>query len=53
MNYGFADATIRLGWEFNGNWFAWAASNDPAAFITYWQRIVTAMLRRRRRSIAV
>ncbi len=43
MNYGFADATIRLGWEFNGNWFAWAASNDPAAFITYWQRIVTAM----------
>jgi hypothetical protein len=43
VNYGFGDSTIRLGWEFNGNWFAWAASSDPAAFITYWQRIVTAM----------
>lgn len=41
--YGFDNATIRLGWEFNGDWFAWTASADSAAFVTYWQRIVTAM----------
>jgi hypothetical protein len=31
---------IRLGWEFNGNWYAWQAT-DPAAFATCWQRIYT------------
>lgn len=41
--YGYGDATIRLGWEMNGNWFAWAGSTDPAAYIAYWQRIVDAM----------
>jgi len=40
---GFGDSIIRLGWEFNGDWFKWAAASDPQAFITYWQNIVTAM----------
>jgi hypothetical protein len=40
---GEGDAVLRLGWEFNGNWFRWAASSDPAAFIGYWRQIVTTM----------
>lgn len=36
-------ALIRIGWEFNGNWYNWSAAKDPAAFVTYYQRIVTAM----------
>ncbi|WP_264047501.1 glycoside hydrolase family 26 protein [Methylobacterium flocculans] len=30
---------IRPGWEFNGNWMPWFASN-PADFIAYWRRFV-------------
>ncbi len=40
---GYGNATIRLGWEFNGGWYAWAAKKDPANWILYWQRIVTVM----------
>ena len=40
---GQRDAVIRLGWEFNGDWFSWSAVNDPAAFITFWRRVVTTM----------
>jgi hypothetical protein len=32
--------TIRLGWEFNGNWMPWFAGNDPRSFRTYWRRAV-------------
>jgi hypothetical protein len=34
---------IRLGWEFNGSSFPWAASGQADNFIAYWQQIVTAM----------
>lgn len=40
---GHADAVIRIGWEFNGDWYAWAARKDPQAWVTYWRRIVAAM----------
>ena len=40
---GEGDAELRLGWEFNGNWFRWRASVNPQAFVTYWRRIVGAM----------
>lgn len=40
---GFGDAIIRLGWEFNGGWYPWAAKRDPANWVKYWQRIVTTM----------
>lgn len=43
VNYGQSDAVIRLGWEFNGFWFPWAAKGKTAEFIQYWRRIVTAM----------
>jgi hypothetical protein len=41
--HGFADAVVRLGWEFNGDWFPWAAHKDPRAFVDYWRHIVTVM----------
>ena len=43
VDKGEGDAVLRLGWEFNGNWFRWAAANDPQAFVGYWREIVTTM----------
>lgn len=40
---GHAGAVIRLGWEFNGGWYPWAAKKDPKAWVAFWQRIVTTM----------
>ena len=36
---------MRLGWEFNGNWFRWsvATSADAANFVAFWRQIVTTM----------
>ncbi len=33
------EAVIRLGWEFNGDWYKWQAS-DPAQFAECWRQIV-------------
>ena len=41
--YGEGDATLRLGWEFNGAWYRWSAQSDPATFVAYWRRVVDAM----------
>ncbi|WP_419815158.1 PEPxxWA-CTERM sorting domain-containing protein [Glacieibacterium sp.] len=38
-----SDAMIRIGWEFNGDWYRWGAASDPTSWVTYYQRIVTAM----------
>jgi len=40
-SYGLGKSVIRLGWEFNGNWYAWQAT-DPAAFAGCWRQAVTA-----------
>lgn len=40
---GYGDSVIRLGWEFNGGWYPWAAKRDPRDWVKYWQRIVTTM----------
>jgi hypothetical protein len=40
---GYPNAAIRIGWEFNHNWFPWAAKKNPTAWVAYWRRIVTAM----------
>ena len=40
---GQASSVIRPGWEFNGGWFSWAANGQAAAFVGYWQQIVTTM----------
>ena len=36
---GMDRSIIRLGWEFNGNWYVWQAA-DHTSFVAYWQRIV-------------
>lgn len=41
--HGRSDATIRIGWEFNGHWQPWAASKDPKSFVDYFRRIVRLM----------
>jgi hypothetical protein len=33
---------IRTGWEFNGNWFPWAASGKPQAFISAWRHFAAS-----------
>lgn len=36
---GHNDAYLRIGWEFNGGWYPWAAQKDPEAFKAYFRRI--------------
>jgi beta-mannanase len=45
VNGGAANAYLRLGWEFDGSWFAWAATTPSAeaSYAAYFQQIVTAM----------
>jgi hypothetical protein len=43
--HGQGHAILRIGWEFNGGWFPWAASRDPGAFVAYWRRVVSAIRR--------
>lgn len=40
---GFGNAIVRIGWEFNADWYSWAAKHDPQSWIAYWRRIVTTM----------
>lgn len=37
------DATIRLGWEFTGDWYPWYAGRDPQSFVVYWRHVVDTM----------
>ncbi len=39
-----ADSIVRIGWEFNGNWFSWGANSaDASQFVAFWKHIVGAM----------
>jgi hypothetical protein len=40
---GQGNAIIRLGWEMNGDWFAWSIKNGAASYAAYWRQIVSAM----------
>ena len=40
---GFPISVIRFGWEFNGNWFPWAAQGCASAFVRYWDHIVATI----------
>ena len=40
---GCANAIVRIGWEFNGDWFPWKARGKKAAFTAYWRQIVESM----------
>ena len=46
VTYGIANQTvIRLGHEFNGNWYPWQVDTDADAlnYAAYWRNVVTAM----------
>jgi hypothetical protein len=43
VKYGLADSILRLGWEWNGGWYAWRARDDPKSFAGYWREIVKTM----------
>jgi hypothetical protein len=43
VRHGQGDAILRLGWEFDGDWYPWAAGRDPQAFVAYWRRTVDAI----------
>jgi Glycosyl hydrolase family 26 len=37
------NSVLRIGWEFNGDWEAWSAGSDPAAYVAYYRQIVDTM----------
>jgi hypothetical protein len=45
VKYGLGDTIIRLGWEWNGNWYAWkvVTLDDAHNFAAYWRQIVDTM----------
>jgi len=42
--YGLQRSIIRLGWEFNGNWFVWGGGS-PTTFARCWRQVVTTVKR--------
>ncbi|MEP9386349.1 glycosyl hydrolase [Mesorhizobium sp. KR9-304] len=42
QNY-LADAVLRIGWEFNGDWMPWTAMHDPESYKDYFRHIVAIM----------
>lgn len=40
---GHSNALLRIGWEFNGNWYPWNANSNPAGFKAAFRRVVTVM----------
>lgn len=40
---GLGNTVVRIGWEFNGGWYTWAAKGKETHFINYWRHIVTSM----------
>jgi alpha-tubulin suppressor-like RCC1 family protein len=42
---GMGNSIIRLGWEFNGNWYAWHVATDADAvnFAAFWKQVVPVM----------
>ncbi|HTY73071.1 MAG TPA: glycosyl hydrolase [Actinomycetes bacterium] len=40
---GYSRATLRLGWEMNGNWYPWNAEKDPKHWVSYWRQIVKTL----------
>lgn len=43
IKYGLGDSILRIGWEWNGGWYAWRARDDPASYAAYWRQIVSTM----------
>ena len=45
VSEGQGNAILRLGWEFNGDWYPWSVANNTDAlnFAAFWRQIVTTM----------
>jgi hypothetical protein len=43
VKHGCGSAILRLGWEFNGRYYAWAAGGKEEVFAEYWREIVSAL----------
>jgi hypothetical protein len=43
VSAGYADAYLRVGWEFNGSWYPWAANPDPTNWVAFFRHIVKVM----------
>jgi hypothetical protein len=43
VKFRLGDSILRMGWEFNGGWYTWRASDNPKAWAEYFRHIVTAM----------
>ncbi len=45
VRYGLGNSILRLGWEWNGNWYAWECPDaaHAANFAAYWRQIVDTM----------
>lgn len=50
IDAGYGDNTLRIGWEFMGNWFVWGVAGtgsngvaNTTNYKNYWKRIVLAM----------
>jgi hypothetical protein len=45
VSAGEANSYLRLGWEFDGDWYSWSATSpgDEANYAAYFRQIVTAM----------
>jgi hypothetical protein len=45
VSAGLSNSYLRLGWEFDGGWYPWAATTPAAeaSYAAYFQQIVTAM----------
>ncbi len=45
VSQGESNAILRLGWEFNGNWYPWsvASNTDAQNFASFWRQIVNTM----------
>ena len=40
---GHGASIVRLGWEFNANWFPWSSVKDPKSYVACWRRWVGVM----------
>ncbi len=45
VRHGRGDSYLRIGWEFNGGWYPWAAARDPVSWRRSFRRIATIFRR--------
>lgn len=43
VKHDLGDTILRIGWEWNGGWYAWRARENPKAYAAFWREIVTTM----------